>query len=77
MTLDFLCNGRYLHLNFDVTLCDFYHHVTSVKAVITILPSEVITVRGLDVNRWFFLFSAQTSPTRGQSTSLTKLNKTL
>jgi hypothetical protein len=47
MTLECVCNGRYLHLNFDVTSCDFHHHVTSVKAVITILPREVITVRSL------------------------------
>jgi hypothetical protein len=47
MTLDCLCNGRYLHLNFDVTSCDFHHHVTSLKAVITVLPREVITVRSL------------------------------
>jgi hypothetical protein len=32
MTLDFLCNGRYLYLNFDVTSCDFHHYVTSVRA---------------------------------------------
>jgi hypothetical protein len=50
MTLDFLCNGRYLNLNFDVTSCDFHHHVTSVKALITIMPREVITVRSLIKN---------------------------
>jgi hypothetical protein len=50
MTLDFLFNGQYLHLNFDVTSCDFHHHVTSVKAVITIQPREVITVRSLVKN---------------------------
>jgi hypothetical protein len=49
MTLDFLCNGRYLHLNFDVTSFDFHHHVTSMKAVIAILLREVITVRSLEL----------------------------
>jgi hypothetical protein len=41
MTLDFLCNGQYLNLIFDVTSYDFHDHVTSANVVITIYKGRL------------------------------------